>query len=107
MDANFNTLYSKTSNFLGGQNSIKSITAIQILQDQQGISNTVLGVFGVGADGVTSYVGYANMLLTADPVLALTDPVVIQPAHVSIRYPKIEDPRLVTFHKQLPGRNRI
>ncbi|OQV17552.1 hypothetical protein BV898_08323 [Hypsibius exemplaris] len=71
MSSDFSTLYQSSTGFLSGQSTIVQITAIQIIQDQQGFNGPpMLAVFGIGADGL-GYVGYVIMPLGADPNLAL------------------------------------
>lgn len=61
MSSDFTTTYQTSTGFLSGQSLITTITAIQIMQDQSGFNPTVMAVFGLGADGVTPYVGYVTM----------------------------------------------
>jgi hypothetical protein len=70
MDSTFTTLYQSSTGFLSGQSTIVQMTAIQIIQDQQGVNPDMLAVFGTGADGL-GYVGFVTMLLTADPTLPI------------------------------------
>ncbi|XP_055338798.1 uncharacterized protein LOC129588547 [Paramacrobiotus metropolitanus] len=94
MDATFTTLYSQTTNFLAGQSSIVKITAIQIMQDEKDPQQNVrFGIFGVGADGVTPYFGYVNMLVTAVETLSLSDPVVLPAPNPGERW--VAEPKLL------------
>ncbi|OQV17553.1 hypothetical protein BV898_08324 [Hypsibius exemplaris] len=68
MNNDFSTLYQSTTGFLQGQSTITKITAIQIIQDQQGFNPQYMAVFGTGANG-KGYIGFVTMALDADPNL--------------------------------------
>ena len=79
--SDFSQTYQTSSGFLNGQTLITKITAIQIMQDQLGISPTTMAVFGLGADGMTPYVGFVNML---DPSIAASPLVPVGESSVSV-----------------------
>ncbi|OQV25358.1 hypothetical protein BV898_01037 [Hypsibius exemplaris] len=75
MDEAFTTTYQTTTYFLSGQTKIAKITAIQMVQDLEGlfgIHPTLLAVFGVASDNATPFVGFAQLPLDASPTTELS-----------------------------------
>lgn len=71
MDESFKTTCQTTSNLLRGQSKIKTITAIQIIQDLLAVHTTQMAIFGIGSDD-KPYMGFVDMPLNAECKVPLT-----------------------------------